>query len=76
MSLLDECSKTVSRQHLYRVLSELNEECECANCKYCLKLKIIRAKLYKNGFGLFNKEINFWKIVKNSKSLTVLPVKK
>ena len=47
--------KLVTRQYLYRLLDQLNEDCDCFNCKYCIRLKIIKAELQKNNFGSFNK---------------------
>ena len=73
MSLRVEHYKLVTRQFLYRLLDQLNEDCDCFNCKYCTKLKTIKAELRKNGFGSFNKTIEWWRIIETSTTLTVLP---
>ena len=55
MSLRVENYKFVTRQYLYRLVDQLNEDCDCFNCKYCIRLNIIKAELQKNNFGSFNK---------------------
>ena len=62
--------KLVTRQYLYRLLDQLNEDCDC---KYCTKLKTIEAELRKNRFGSFNKTIERWRISETSTTLTILP---
>ena len=47
MSLRIQCYKSVDRNYLLHLLSELNENCDCDNCTYCTKLKIIRSELRK-----------------------------
>ena len=47
MSLQAENYKLVTRQYLYRLLDQLNEDCDCFNCKYCIRLKTIKSKLKK-----------------------------
>ena len=74
MSLQVENYKLVTRQYLYRLLDQLNEDCDCFNCKYCIRLKTIKSKLKKkNGFRSFNKSIEWWRISETSTTLTVLP---
>ena len=70
MSLRVEHYKLVTRQYLYRLLDQLNEDCDC---KYCIKLKTTKAELRKNGFGSFNKTIEWWRISETLTTLTVLP---
>ena len=72
MSLRVENYKLVTRQYLYRLLDQLNEDCDCFNCKYCIRLKTITSELQKNGFGTFNKSIEWWRISETSTTLTVL----
>ena len=59
MSLRVEHYKLVTRQYLYRLLRQLNEDCDCFNRKYCTKLKTIKAELQKNRSGSFNKTIEW-----------------
>ena len=73
MSLRVEHYKLVTRQYLYRLLDQLNEDCDCFNCKYCIRLKTIKSELRKNGSGSFNKSIDWWRISETSTTLTVLP---
>ena len=73
MSLRVENYKLVIRQYLYWLLDQLNEDCDCFNCKYCIILKTIKAELWKNNFGTFNKIIEWWRISETSTTLTVLP---
>ena len=70
MSLRVEHYKLVTRQFLYRLLDQLNEDCDCFNCKYCTRLK---AELHKNGFRSSNKSIDWWRISETLTTLTVLP---
>ena len=72
MSLRVENYKLVTRQYLYRLIDQLNEDCDCFNCKYCIRLKTIKAELQKNGFQTFNKSIEWWRISETSTTLTVL----
>ena len=65
--------KLVTRQYLYRLLDQLNEDCDCFNCKYCAKLKTIKAEVQKNGFVTFNKSIEWWRISETLTTFTVLP---
>ena len=44
MSLRVENYKLVTRQYLYWLLDQLNEDCDCFNCKYCIILKTIKAE--------------------------------
>ena len=39
MSLRVENYKLVTRQYLYWLLDQLNENCDCFNCKYYIKIK-------------------------------------
>ena len=71
MSLRVEHYKLVTRQYLYRLLDQLNED--CFNCKYCIRLRMIKSELQKNGFGTFNKSIERWRISETSTTFTVLP---
>ena len=73
MSLRVENYKLVIRQYLYWLLDQLNEDCDCFNCKYCIILKTIKAELWKNNFGTFNKSIEWWRISETSTTLTVRP---
>ena len=63
----------VTRQYLYRLLNQLNEDCDFFNCKYCIRLKTITSELQRNGFGTFNKSIEWWRISETSTTLTILP---
>ena len=71
MSLRVENYKLVTRQYLYRLLDQLNEDCDYFNCKYCIRLKTIKSELQKNSFGSFNKSIERWRISETSTTLTV-----
>ena len=73
MSLRVEHYKSVTRQYLYRLLDQLNEDCDCSNCKYSIRLKTIRGELQKNSFGTFNKSIEWWRISEIPTTLTILP---
>ena len=73
MSLRVENYKLVTRQYLYRLLHQLNEDCDYFNCKYCIRLKTIKSELQKNSFGTFNKSIEWWTISETSTTLTILP---
>ena len=73
MSLRVENYKLVTRQYLNRLLDQLNEDCDCFNCKYCIRLKTIKAELQKSGFGNINKSIEWWRISETLTTLTVLP---
>ena len=73
MSLRVENYKLVTRQYLYRLLDQLNEDCDCFNWKHCSRLKTIKAALQKNGCGTFNKSIEWWRISETSTTLTVVP---
>ena len=55
MPLRVEHYKLVTRQYLYRLLDQLNEVCDCFNCKYCTKLKTIKAELRKTGLEVLIK---------------------
>ena len=71
MSLRVENYKLVTRQYLYCLLDQLNEDCDYFNCKYCIRLKTIKSELQKNSFGSFNKSIERWRISETSTTLTV-----
>ena len=73
MSLRVENYKLVTRQYLYRLLDQLNEDCDYFNCKYCIRLKTIKSELQENSFGSFNKSIERWRISETSTTLTVPP---
>ena len=73
MSLRVENYKLVTRQYLYRLLDQLNEDCDCFNWKYCIRLKTIKAELQKNGCGTFDKSMEWWRISETSTTLIVLP---
>ena len=73
MSLRVENYKLVTRQCFNRLLDQLNKDCDCFNCKYCIRLKTIKAELQKNGFGNINKSIEWWRISETLTTLTVLP---
>ena len=73
MSLRVENYKLVTREYFYRLLGQLNEDCDCFNCKYCIRSKTIKAELQKSGFRTFNKSIDWWRISETSTTLTVLP---
>ena len=47
MSLRVENYKLVTRHYLYRLLEQLNEDCDCFNCNYCIRLKTIKSELQK-----------------------------
>ena len=73
MSLRVENYKLVTRQYLYRLLDQLNKDCDYFNCKYCIRLKTIKSELQKISFGTFNKSIEWWTISETSTTLTIVP---
>ena len=73
MSLRVKNYQLVTRQYLYRLFDQLNEDCDYFNYKYCIRLKTIKAELQKNDFGNINKSIEWWRIRETSTTLTVLP---
>ena len=73
MSLQIQCYKLVDRNYLLRLLSELNENCDCDNCTYCTKLKIIRSEIRKNGFGSYINHIDCCRITETQDKIIDLP---
>lgn len=62
--------KLASRNYLFRLLDQLHENCDCI---YCGKIKLIRSELRKNGFGTFNKTVEWWRITEAATEISVLP---
>ena len=65
MSLRVENYKLVTRQYLYRLLDQLNEDCDYFNCKYCIRLKTIKSELQKTVLEVLIKVLRGGELVRH-----------
>ena len=73
MSLRIKSYKLVGREYLRKLVSDLNDNCECNFCTSCKYIKEIKEELLLNDFETHNKTVKCWRIDHTYGNIAVRP---